>query len=127
MRLRELPEELAVCRLAPGSPAPPWVRAGDGLCSLTWTDDEFSVVCPAAAVPAGVRAETGWRALVVEGPLDMALTGILARLATPLAEAGVAIFALSTFDTDYVLVRAAALEAAGRALAAAGHEVAAAG
>ena len=127
MRLRELPEELAVCRLSPGSPAPPWVRAGGGLCSLTWTADELSVVCLAAAVPDGVRAETGWRALVVEGPLDMALTGILARLAAPLAEAGVAIFALSTFDTDYVLVRAAALEAARRALAAAGHEVAAAG
>jgi uncharacterized protein len=71
-----------------------------------------------------VECERGWRALVVRGPLDFALTGVLASLATPLAEAGVSIFALSTYDTDYVLVREAQLRDAVAALAAAGNDVA---
>jgi len=84
---------------------------------------ELSVVCADAAVPDGVRAERGWRALTVVGPLDLALTGVLASLAVPLAEAGVAIFAIATFDTDYLLVRRERLSDAVTALRAAGHRV----
>ena len=84
----------------------------------------MTVVCAAARVPADARAERGWRALRVAGPLDFALTGVLAAVAVPLADAGVSIFAVSTFDTDYVLVRADRLEAAVAALRAAGHRVA---
>lgn len=117
-----LPDALAVCRLPAGTPAPAWLD-GEGFASVTRTADETSVVCRAAIVPAGVRAEVGWRALRVAGPLDFALTGVLLALLAPLAAAGVSVFALSTFDTDYVLVREAALDGALAALRAAGHRV----
>jgi len=87
------------------------------------TAAELSVVAPAAAVPSHAKAERGWRALRVDGTLDFALTGVLAAVVVPLAEAGVSIFALSTYDTDYVLVRDSQLPAAREALRAAGHTV----
>ncbi len=74
-------------------------------CSITRTADEVSIVCPLGRVPDDVRRESGWRCLKVEGPLDFALTGILASLAVPLAQAGISIFAISTYDTDYLLVK----------------------
>jgi hypothetical protein len=92
-------------------------------CSVTRTADELSVVCPEGCVPPGVAREGGWRALEVEGPLDFALTGVLLSVAAPLARAAVPIFALSTYDTDYVLVREDRLEDAVRSLAGAGHRV----
>jgi hypothetical protein len=105
---------------------PEWASPGDGdqLHAVVRTAAEVSVVCAAQRVPAGVRAERGWRALAVEGPLDLALTGVLAALAVPLARAGVPIFAVSTYDTDYVLVRSDRLEDALDALREAGHTVA---
>jgi hypothetical protein len=93
---------------------------GGALVSLTRTEQELSVVCREAAVPAEVQSERGWRALEVVGPLDFALTGILAALAGPLAAAGISIFALSTYDTDYVLVKATTLARAIAVLQAAG-------
>jgi hypothetical protein len=105
---------------------PEWAspRDGDALHAVVHTAAETSIVCAAARVPDGVRAERGWRALTVEGPLDFALTGVLAALAVPLAEAGVSIFAVSTYDTDHVLVRSDRLRDAVEALRAAGHRVA---
>lgn len=91
--------------------------------SVTRTAAELSVVCAEAAVPDGVRSETGWRAFRVRGPLPFHLTGVLARLAAPLAEAGVPLFALSTFDTDVILVRDDRLRDAREALRTAGHAV----
>lgn len=120
--LRVLGERLAVCRLPAGSPMPDWARSGV-LTAVTRTADETSVVCAASVVPEGTTDETGWRALQVAGPLDFGLTGVLAALATPLAEAGVSIFAISTYDTDYVLVREEALEDATGALEAVGHRI----
>ena len=110
----------AVATLDPGSPVPEWAR-DPSLSALVLTAEELTVVAPADRVPDGVRAEGPWAALKVRGPLDFALTGILASLAAPLAEAGVSIFALSTFETDVLLVREGDLERAGAALAAAGH------
>lgn len=118
-----LPDVLAVCRLPGGAAAPHWLDR-EAFASVTRTPEETSVVCRAAVVPTGVRAEGGWRALSVAGPLDFALTGVLLSLLAPLAAAGVSVFALSTFDTDVVLVREAALDDAVAALAAAGHRVA---
>ena len=120
LSLSVLPDRLAVCRLPPGSsmPEPP---AGPGLWSLTRTADELSLVLPEEARRPEWQAETGWRALRVDGTLDFALTGILASLATPLATAGVSLFAISTFDTDYLLVRERDLNKATEALTAAGH------
>jgi hypothetical protein len=126
IQLRLLPDRLAVCRLPAGSPAPQWATEQDAgsLRSVTWSPDETSIVCAESAVPGDLRAERGWLALMVLGPLDFSLTGVLAALSQPLASAGISIFALSTYDTDYLLVREAALGAAVEVLEAAGHEVA---
>lgn len=123
MNLELLPEGFAVCRLDAQEPVPAWAQRGApaSLCSLTRTPDELSILCPQAWVPAGVRCETGWRAFKVAGPLDFALVGILAELSGTLARANVSLFALSTFDTDYILVKAASLTAATAALRDAGH------
>ena len=122
LHLTLLPDKLAVCRLAAGSPLPEWAISG-GLISATWTPAETSVVCPAAVVPADIQAACGWRAFAVAGPLDFGLTGILLSIAQPLADAGVSIFVISTYDTDYVLVQESALDAAVAALTGAGHSV----
>jgi len=111
----------AVCRLAPDAASPAW--AAQGFSSITRTAGELSVVCAEDAVPPGVQREPGWRILQVAGPLDFGLTGILLSIARPLAEAGVSIFAISTFDTDCVMVRESTVEKAIRALEAAGHRV----
>lgn len=81
------------------------------------------MVCPEADVPSGVLAEAGWRCLKVQGPLDFALVGVMASLTGPLAAAGVSLFALSTYDTDYLLVKAGNLAQAVDALESAGHTV----
>jgi len=115
---------LQVCRLNHDAPIPSWLpRTSSPLTAIVRTADELSIVCPAAEVPADVRHEGPWRALRVAGPLDFALVGILTRLTAPLAAAGISIFALSTFDTDYVLVRAGDLDAAVSTLRDAGHAV----
>ena len=81
------------------------------------------MVCPEANVSSSTQVEPGWRLLQVEGMLDFGLTGILSSLAGPLAEAHVSLFAVSTYDTDYVLVKEPQLAAAVQALTAAGHTV----
>ena len=111
---------LAVCRLAPETPLPSWSIHGP-LISITRTADELSIVCPEEQIPDGITIERGWRSLKVEGPLDFALTGILADLAGTLASAGISIFAISTFDTDYLLVKEKVLQEAINALVNAGH------
>lgn len=123
LALRTLPGRFRVCRLAAEAPVPDWVPAGGGLCSITRTARETSVVCPEAAVPDGIEASPPFGALEVQGPLDFALTGILAALARTLAEAGISLFALSTYDTDYLLVPVRRLADAREALRAAGHQV----
>ena len=122
LRLAALPDPLAVCRLPADDAFPPWLPT-HGFVSVTRTAHELSIVCAQDAVPAGVRRESGWRALAVEGPLDFGLTGVLASIATPLAGAGISIFAISTFDTDYVLVKAERVDDANEALRRAGHHV----
>ena len=117
-----LDEPLALCRLAADAPLPAWGWSGP-LASVTRTADELSVVCAARAVPPGVAASAPWRALRVAGPLDLAEVGIMASLAGALAAAGVSIFPIATYDTDWLLVRESALDAAVAALRGAGHAV----
>jgi hypothetical protein len=117
-----LPGDYAICRCPAGAPLPVWVPR-DGFVSATRTPAELSVVCAADAVPAGIRRESPFRIFAVRGPLDFGLVGVMASLTSPLAASGVSIFALSTFDTDYVLVRAAAVDRATEALRHAGHHV----
>lgn len=122
MRLRLLPGSYAVARLDPSTTLPPWATSG-GFWSVTRAGSELSIVCAEAAVPSEVTAERGWRALAVAGPLDFAVTGILHDLTAPLARAELSVFAISTYDTDYLLVRAATVEDAVAAMRAAGHVV----
>lgn len=122
LRLTLLPDTLAVCRLDPGEGVPEWAWTGEPAC-VARTRDELSVVCRADAVPEGIRSEGGWRCLEAEGPFDFALTGILAAILAPLAAAGIPIFAFSTYDTDYVMVKAENVDRAVETLRAAGHRV----
>ena len=115
--------EYAVTRLDPGTMLPADLLTRDGLVSVTATATEVSVVAPVEHAPDGGRTEAGWRLLTVRGPLEFTLTGIMAALAGALAQAGVPLFAMSTFDTDHLLVRDADLARAVAALREAGHEI----
>jgi hypothetical protein len=112
----------AVCRLPADAPIPAWAFAGD-FSSVTRTGEELSIVCLESAVPAEVRCVRGWRCLRVAGTLDFALVGILSSLTVPLAEANVSVVAVSTFDTDYILVREEDRERALAALRRSGVEI----
>lgn len=117
------PERFAVCKLAPGAPIPT-LPLHTSLVALTLTQEEVSLVLPEEFAPEVAMTAPGWRALRVAGSLDFGLTGVLASLAAPLAEADISIFAISTYDTDYLLVQASSLPAALAALRAAGHTIA---
>lgn len=122
-----LPEEYSVCRLPAGSPLPASLSAGPdakGVISLSWAPDEMSIICPSDQVPDNAVADTAWRCLRVVGPLDLALTGVLASLISPLADARVNIVTFSTYTTDYLLVPAVRLTEAVDTLLAAGHRIA---
>ena len=119
--LKLLEEVLTVCRLDPDSKVPEWSETGS-FCSITRTPEELSIVCPEQNVPRGLPCESGWRALKLEGPLEFSAVGVLNSVAEPLAVAGVSIFVLSTYDTDYVLVREDQLHPAVAALRDHGHE-----
>ncbi|WP_436501053.1 ACT domain-containing protein [Actinokineospora sp. HUAS TT18] len=112
-----------VTRLDPGSKVPAALFEVDGLVSVTSTPGEVSIVSPSSAAPMGGQTEAGWRLLTVRGPLEFTLTGIMASLAGSLAAAGVSLFAVSTFDTDHILVHESDLVRATAALKEAGHEV----
>jgi hypothetical protein len=116
------PDALAVVRLGRGAKIPGWAAAST-LFSVTATNDETSVVCHASTVPAKARRQGPFVAFEVTGPLDFKLTGVLHALLTPLAEAEIPVFTLSTFDTDWILVQAGRADQAEQALTAAGHTV----
>ncbi|MCX7773243.1 MAG: ACT domain-containing protein [Clostridia bacterium] len=97
-------EKLAVCRLAPEERIPEWA-ANSAFYSVTRTSEELSVVCMEGHVPEGVLCEKDWRMYKIEGILDFSLIGILSRLSTLLAQQGISIFAISTYNTDYILVK----------------------
>lgn len=122
LHLTLLPGQFAICRLPAGSTLPEWATKG-AFSSVSWTADETSVVCEQASVPAGIKSDAGWRAFKAAGPMDFSLTGILLSIAKPLADAEIGIFAISTFDTDYVLVKATSLEPAAAALTEFGHTI----
>jgi hypothetical protein len=118
-----LPGRFAVCRLDPEAPDPTRILFSGPFASVTHTADELSIVCAESQAPPGARCEPGWRCLRVRGPLPFSAVGILASLTAPLAATGVSLFAVSTFDTDYLLVQESDLDRALTALRAAGHEV----
>ena len=122
LELEVLPDRLAISRLDPAQGLPE-VDLGDGFLSLTFTDDEISVVCEEAHTPADGECSRGWRCLRVNGPLDFELVGVLASVLRALADAGISIFAISTYETDHILVRAEYLDQAVQSLRDAGHHV----
>ncbi|ASS73620.1 hypothetical protein CIG75_00590 [Tumebacillus algifaecis] len=125
LTLKVLPELLSVVQVPVPETIPVWALEADGFLSITRTADELSVTIESRWVPESFegKIEESWRGLQVAGTLDFSLTGILAGLTSPLAEAGISIFAISTYDTDYLLVKEAVLEAACDVLRQHGHVV----
>ncbi len=120
--LQVLDEPFSIHRLAPGAVIPAPVLT----CTFHWigrTDEETSIVCPSSVTVAGARTEPGWSCIKVIGPIDFGVTGLLAELSRVLAEAGIGIFALSTFDTDYLLVPSSRIEEAVTVLRRAGYGI----
>ena len=120
LQLRTIPGQFAICKLHPGDSIPLWAISGK-IWSVTRTATELSIVCPQGSVPQNVEVEQNWRVLQVVGPLPFEMVGVLSSLVTPLAETGVSIFTLSTFETDLILVREKSFEVACQALTQAGH------
>ena len=121
-RLTLLPDTFAICRLEANTAIPSWVTAGTFF-SITRTAEELSVVCLQSVVPDDIQCERDWRCLQLAGPIPFTSVGVLASLVYPLAEAGISVFAVSTFDTDYLLVKAAELPRTIEILRQAGHSV----
>jgi hypothetical protein len=111
----------AVCRLRADEDVPDWAT-GD-VVSITRTPDELSIVCSEENVPENIQSESGWRCLRVAGPLEFSLVGVIASLAGTLAAANISVFVISTFDTDYLLVKNSDLNAAVESLGKSGHAV----
>ncbi len=120
LTLQVLPGEMAVWKLPPDALLPSF--GPSKFWSVTRTDEELSVISESHAVPPGLPSEKGWRCIGVKGPLSFDLVGIVAALSAPLAEAGISIFVVSTFDTDYLLVKDHQIELACAVLVQAGHE-----
>lgn len=122
LKLRILEDRFAICRLDADSEVPAWANSRIFL-AVTRTTDELSIVCPEEDVPCEVRCHRNWRCIKVAGPLDFEQIGILHSLVEPLARAAISVFALSTYDTDYLLVQDKSLARAGRVLRRHGHNL----
>lgn len=122
LELTLLPERYAISRLAGDAPIPAWATEGSFF-SVTRTGDELSIVCELGRVPVGAHSQPGWRVFKVHGPFVLTEIGVLSALAAPLAKAKLSLFAISTFDTDYLLVASETLSAAIAALERAGHKI----
>jgi len=121
-KLRTINGKFAVTRLPPNTPVPVWASLGP-FSSVTRTAGELSIVCGEENVPLDVRSERGFKCLCVAGPLKFSLVGVLASMLEPLADAGIAVFVVSTFDTDYLFVNANEFERSVQVLRDAGHQV----
>lgn len=122
LRFLQLPETFAICRLPVEDGIPAWAVSGI-LFSVTRAPNELSIICPQANLPERTQASLGWRCLMLEGPFALNEVGVLASVTRPLADAGVSIFAISTYSTDYVLIKQEDLGKAVSTLTAAGFEV----
>ncbi|HKO04653.1 MAG TPA: ACT domain-containing protein, partial [Candidatus Acidoferrales bacterium] len=122
LTLRLLPASFAICRLEPDAALPAWLPR-QGFTACVRAEDELCIYCEETAVPQDVRAVRNWRALQLLGPFDFSESGVIAAVAGPLAEAGISIAVLATYDTDYIFVRNDALESAAEILQAAGLRV----
>lgn len=117
-----LPDTFAICRLDANAAIPAWAT-GNRFYSVTRTMEELSIVCLQGCVPKGIPCEKDWRCLQLAGPIPFSTVGVLSSIIQPLADAGISVFAISTFDTDYLLVKAADLQRTIDALRQSGHSV----
>ena len=126
LKLKVMDDDFCICRLEPSATIPAWITTGTFF-SITRTEEELSMVCSRNTMPedAGSQmiCEKEWKCIKVEGPLDLSLTGILAHLSSALADAEISIFAISTYDTDYLLVKEKKLENAINELVSHGYSV----
>ncbi len=122
LKFRQLPAPYAIVRLPPDAPIPDWATKGD-FTSITRTSDELSIVCPANNIPEDIDSGPRWMCLKLEGPFPFSQTGVLLSFIEPLSNSGIPVFAISTYDTDYVLVQEEFAGAALNALQQAGHEL----
>jgi hypothetical protein len=122
LKFRRLPFTFAICHLPPDAPIPAAITIAP-FTSITRTEDELSIVCPTDQAPQSAKCESPWTCFKLEGPFPFELTGVLASFLDPLAQSGVSIFAVSTFDTDYVLVKEELAAAALKTLQDAGHQL----
>lgn len=120
IKLELLKNEYAVCRLEASAPIPTWI-SGNDFVSITRTKEELSIVCLDKAIPEGTRFKNAWKIIKVLGPLDFSLIGILSSISTVLTQAHVSIYALSTYNTDYILVQKNELDNAMNALSNSGY------
>ena len=120
LKLTPLPGEFAICRLEPGKAVPSWAQEGS-FYSVTRTADELSILCLKNQVPLDVDHQAGWRALKIHGPFDFDVIGVLASLTEPLAQAGISLLTISTYDTDYIFIQEKNFSQAVEELSAAGH------
>jgi hypothetical protein len=122
LELSLLAETFTICQLAPDAAVPEWARPGQFF-SITRTSEELSIIAESALVPEKLRTEASWRVMKVHGPFNFSEVGVLAALVQPLAAAGVSVFAVSTFHTDYLLVQCSQLREAVTGLRNASHTV----
>jgi uncharacterized protein len=122
LKFRVISGSFAVCRLPAADPIPQWATEGS-FTSITRTSDELSIVCPSDNVPLQYKSETLWACLKIEGPFAFSEIGILEAFIRPLVESNISVFAIATFDTDYVSVQQNSLDQALDALQSAGHSL----
>jgi hypothetical protein len=122
LALSVLPKTFVICKLPADAPVPAWATQGKFF-SITHTSEELSVVAEADVVPENLRGDMNWRAMKAHGPFAFSEVGVLAALVAPLTEAGISVFTISTFDTDYLFTGESQLQAAAAALRKAGHTV----
>jgi hypothetical protein len=122
LKFCRLPGPYAIVHLAPDTTIPDWAKKGE-FTSITRTADELSIVCPTENLPPGVSSPHRWTCLKLEGPFPFSLTGVLLSFIEPLSNNAIPIFAISTFDTDYVLIQEEFLDQALDKLQQAGHEL----
>lgn len=121
LKFRQLPGSYAVVRLSPHAPIPAWASTGD-FTSITRTPEELSIVCRAENLPDGITG-SHWICLKLKGPFPFSLTGVLLAFIEPLSNNGIPIFAISTYDTDYVLIPEDSAARALNLLEESGHEL----
>jgi hypothetical protein len=122
LNLQLLPGEFAICQLDADQEIPGWASLGT-FHSITRTPDELSILCARPQIPDHIPCQPGWRLLMIEGPFEFDEIGVLAAITTPLAQAGISLLTISTYDTDYILIQQDKYNQAVKVLETAGHRI----